>query len=62
MMPKTNNEIATFFRRADRTPGGQNDRICFCHFKDRVKDGDPAYFAWNEGKTMGFSDPELRKR
>lgn len=55
-------KLQNYFRRADHTPGGQNDRICSCHFKDGVKDGDPAYFAWNEGKTMDFSDPELRKR
>ncbi|XP_061192287.1 uncharacterized protein LOC133200517 [Saccostrea echinata] len=49
-------------RRADRQPGDQNDRICSCHFKDGVKEGDPAYFAWNEGKAMDFSDPECTKR
>jgi hypothetical protein len=27
-----------------------------------VKDGDPAYFAWNEGKAMDFTVPELNKR
>ncbi|XP_062603965.1 uncharacterized protein LOC134265765 [Saccostrea cucullata] len=49
-------------RRADRQPGDQNDRICSCHFKDGKKEGDPAYFAWNEGKAMDFSDPECTKR
>ncbi|XP_062572358.1 uncharacterized protein LOC134234325 [Saccostrea cucullata] len=48
--------------RADRQPGDQNDRICSCHFKDGKKEGDPAYFAWNEGKAMDFSDPECTKR
>ncbi|XP_062601508.1 uncharacterized protein LOC134263210 isoform X2 [Saccostrea cucullata] len=49
-------------QRADRQPGDQNDRICFCHFKDGKKEGDLAYFAWNEGKAMNFSDPECTKR
>ncbi|XP_062573059.1 uncharacterized protein LOC134235001 isoform X2 [Saccostrea cucullata] len=49
-------------RRADRQPGDQNDSICSCHFKDGKKEGDPAYFAWNEGKAMDFSDPECTKR
>ncbi|XP_062606282.1 uncharacterized protein LOC134268094 isoform X1 [Saccostrea cucullata] len=49
-------------QRADRQPGDQNDRICSCHFKDGKKEGDSAYFAWNEGKAMDFSDPECTKR
>ena len=54
--------IMYIFRRADRQPGDQKDRICSCHFKDGKKEGDPAYFAWNEGKAMDFSDPECTKR
>lgn len=51
-----------YFKRSDRTPGGQIDRVCPCHFKDGVNYGNPAYFAWDKGKTMTLSDAELREK
>lgn len=50
------------FRRADRQPENQNDRICSCHFKEGKKEGDPVYFAWNDKKYMDFPDPEKSDR